>query len=60
MAFPCNSGSITLHLINKYNYKQPKVTKKLKDSLYVDDLIAGASDVQSARTYLCASMNYWS
>ena len=37
-----------MHHIDKYQSEFPELTKQLKSSFYVDDLVAGASDVNDA------------
>ena len=52
---PAILGSVLWHHIDKFESEWPELTKKLKDSFYVDDLLAGASDVRSARDFCMQS-----
>ena len=45
---PAVLGAVIAHHLDKQREKQPKLIQKLESSLYVDDLIAGADDVQDA------------
>ena len=45
---PAILGSVLMYHIKKFNSEFPELTKKLKDSFYMDDLISGAPDIQSA------------
>ena len=36
-------------------YEQPGITEKFRDSFYVDDLISGASDIQTALDFCLQS-----
>ena len=56
-----------MYHIQKFDSEFPELTKKLRDSFYVDDLITGVSDVQSAFDFCvqskeimaAAGMNLW-
>ena len=37
-----------MHHIDKYQSELPELTKRLKKSFYVDDLVTGASDINEA------------
>ena len=52
---PAILGSVLWHHIKKFESEWPELTKKLKDSFYVDDLIAGASDVKGALDFCIQS-----
>ena len=45
---PAVPGAVIAHHLDKHREQQPKLIQKLEGSLYVDDLIAGADDVQDA------------
>ena len=45
---PAILGAVLSQHISQYCSKQPEIAEKLKNSFYVDDLITGASDVQTA------------
>ena len=36
------------HHLSKYNTTEPEIARMLEDSLYVDDLVAGAGSVEQA------------
>ena len=42
---PAIPGNVLIHHIEKYQSKYPELTKQLKRSFYVDQLVAGASDI---------------
>ena len=48
---PAILGAVLLQHISQYCSKQPEIAEKLRDSFYVDDLITGASDVQTALNF---------
>ena len=41
-------GAMLSHHINQYCSRKPAIAKKLSDSFYVDDMITGVFDVQTA------------
>ena len=62
---PAVLGAVITHHFDKYREQQPELIQKIKGSLYVDDLVTGADNVQDAfRFYVdskslmsCAGMN---
>ena len=52
---PAILGSVLTYHIKKFDTEFPELTKKLRDSFYVDDLITGVSDVQSALDFCVQS-----
>lgn len=57
--------AVITHHLDKYREQQPEFVKKIEGSLYVDDLVAGADNVQDAFRFYgdtkslmsCAGMN---
>ena len=45
---PALLGAVIAHYLEKHREQHPKSIQKLESSLYVDDLVAGADDVQDA------------
>ena len=45
---PAVLGAVIAHHLEKHREQHPKLIQKLKSSLYVDDFVAGADDVQDA------------
>ena len=45
---PAILGKVLVHHIDKYQSKFPELTKQLKNSFYVDDLVTGASNEEGA------------
>ena len=45
---PAILGEVLVHHIDQYQSELPEFTRQLKDSFYVHDLVAGASDVNKA------------
>ena len=45
---PAILGEVLVHHIDKYQLEFPELTKQLKSSFYVDDLVAGVSDLDDA------------
>ena len=45
---PAVLGAVIAHHLEKHREQHPKLIQKLESSLYVDDLVAGADDVQDA------------
>ena len=52
---PAILGAVLSHHISQYCSKQPDIAKKLKESFYVDDLITGTSNVQTALDFCLQS-----
>ena len=52
---PMILGAVLSHHISQYCSKQPDIAKKLKESFYVDDLITGTSNVQTALDFCLQS-----
>ena len=56
---PAILGAVLSHHISQYYSEQPGIAEKLRDSFYVDDLITGASDVQTALDFCLQSRGSW-
>ena len=62
---PAVLGAVITHHFDKYREQQPELIQKIEGSLYVDDLVAGADNVQDAFKFYvdskslmsCAGMN---
>ena len=52
---PAILGSVLAHHINRYCSQYPEAVKKLRDCFYVDDLITGAPDVNTALEFCVQS-----
>ena len=48
---PTILGEVLMHHIDKYQSELPELTKQLKKSFYVDDLVTGASDINEATEF---------